>query len=98
MYKSRCCTRVAKETRMNQTQCLGAVAIDLDGVKYRKYYEKNKKRLQSNTEGPATIYHGGSISLIEHISIIYHFLLYTFKFLLAANYVYLFIFSESQIV
>ncbi|KAM0945142.1 hypothetical protein DsansV1_C10g0099481 [Dioscorea sansibarensis] len=42
---------------MNQTQCLGAVSIDLDGVKYRKYYEKNKKRLQSNTEGPATIYH-----------------------------------------
>ena len=34
--------------------------------KYRKYCEKNKKSRQSNAEGSTTIYHGGSISMIEH--------------------------------
>ncbi|KAM0932310.1 putative transposase, Ptta/En/Spm, plant [Dioscorea sansibarensis] len=34
--------------------------------KYRKYYGKNKRRHQSNAKGSTTIYHGGSISMIEH--------------------------------
>ena len=34
--------------------------------KYRKYRENDKKSRQSNAEGSTTIYHGGSISMIEH--------------------------------